>query len=117
MKTRAALACAAFANPRNAAAALTPELAYYEAEANANIFLLRASVFWSAAYCRIRIWGRLLQFKAWGLPVSDRVTLRDSPRAVLAVGFFITTSKRRPTPGFDISTRAVIKAPTRRLRK
>jgi DNA ligase (NAD+) len=44
--------------------------------------------------------GRLLRFKEWGLPVSDRVTLCDSPEAVLA--FYHKVEEDRPTLGFDI---------------
>ena len=44
--------------------------------------------------------GRLLQFKAWGLPVSNRVQLCDSPEAVLA--FYRKVEEDRPTLGFDI---------------
>ncbi|MGK7376184.1 NAD-dependent DNA ligase LigA, partial [Salmonella enterica] len=43
---------------------------------------------------------RLLQCKAWGLPVSGRVTLGDSPQAVL--DFYRNVEKDRPTLGFDI---------------
>jgi DNA ligase (NAD+) len=44
--------------------------------------------------------GRLLQFKEWGLPVSNRVQLCDSPEAVLA--FYHKVEEDRPTLGFDI---------------
>jgi DNA ligase (NAD+) len=44
--------------------------------------------------------GRLLQFKEWGLPVSNRVQLCDSPEAVLA--FYRQVEEDRPTLGFDI---------------
>lgn len=41
-----------------------------------------------------------MQFKAWGLPVSNRVQLCDSPEAVLA--FYQKVEADRPTLGFDI---------------
>ncbi|MGU0016969.1 hypothetical protein ACVXG9_26135 [Escherichia coli] len=44
--------------------------------------------------------GRLLQFKKWGLPVSDRVTLCESAEEVLA--FYHKVEEDRPTLGFDI---------------
>ncbi|MCG4788223.1 NAD-dependent DNA ligase LigA, partial [Roseburia faecis] len=43
--------------------------------------------------------GRLLQFKEWGLPVSDRVALCDSPEEVLA--YYHKVEEDRPTLGFD----------------
>ena len=44
--------------------------------------------------------GRLQQFKAWGLPVSDWVKLYDTPEDVLAYYHQVETA--RPTLGFDI---------------
>ncbi len=44
--------------------------------------------------------GRLMQFKEWGLPVSDRVTLCESAEEVLA--FYRKVEEDRPTLGFDI---------------
>lgn len=44
--------------------------------------------------------GRLLQFKEWGLPVSDRVKLCDSPEEVLA--YYHKVEEDRPMLGFDI---------------
>lgn len=44
--------------------------------------------------------GRLLQFKKWGLPVSDRVRFCDSAEQVLA--FYHKVEEDRPTLGFDI---------------
>ena len=41
-----------------------------------------------------------MQFKEWGLPVSNRVQLCDSPEAVLA--FYHKVEEDRPTLGFDI---------------
>lgn len=44
--------------------------------------------------------GRLQQFKAWGLPVSDRVTLCHTPEEVLT--YYRKVEKDRPNLGFDI---------------
>ena len=57
-------------------------------------------MFWKVASCRILIFCRLLQFKKWGLPVSDRVTLCESAEEVLA--FYHKVEEDRPTLGFDI---------------
>ncbi len=39
--------------------------------------------------------GRLMQFKAWGLPVSDRVTLCESAEEVLAFYHEVEKTVRR----------------------
>ncbi|VEB96041.1 DNA ligase [Cedecea lapagei] len=44
--------------------------------------------------------ARLQQFKAWGLPVSDRIRLCSTPEEVLA--FYHQVEADRPTLGFDI---------------
>jgi DNA ligase (NAD+) len=44
--------------------------------------------------------GRLQQFKAWGLPVSDRIRLANNADEVLA--FYREVEEARPTLGFDI---------------
>lgn len=44
--------------------------------------------------------GRLQQFKAWGLPVSDRVTLCNTPEEVLT--YYRKVEEDRPNLGFDI---------------
>jgi DNA ligase (NAD+) len=71
-----------FANPRNAAAGSLRQLDPRIREATAHFLLL-----WRGDSGR-RVpdthLGRLMQFKAWGLPVSNRVQLCDSPEAVLA---------------------------------
>lgn len=45
-------------------------------------------------------YGRLQQFKAWGLPVSDRVKLCTGSEEVLK--FYRQVEQDRPTLGFDI---------------
>ena len=44
--------------------------------------------------------GRLQQFKAWGLPVSDRVKLCHTPEEVLT--YYRKVEEERPNLGFDI---------------
>ncbi|MDF7680675.1 NAD-dependent DNA ligase LigA [Enterobacteriaceae bacterium ESL0689] len=44
--------------------------------------------------------GRLQQFKAWGLPVSDHIKLCHSPEEVL--DYYHQIAKARPDLGFDI---------------
>ena len=44
--------------------------------------------------------GRLQQFKAWGLPVSERVKLCRTPEEVLT--YYRKVEEDRPTLGFDI---------------
>ncbi|MBW6351743.1 NAD-dependent DNA ligase LigA, partial [Pseudomonas aeruginosa] len=44
--------------------------------------------------------ARLLQFKAWGLPGSDRVTLCHPPEEVLT--YYRKVEEERPHLGFDI---------------
>ncbi|EPN6626700.1 TPA: NAD-dependent DNA ligase LigA [Raoultella ornithinolytica] len=44
--------------------------------------------------------SRLQQFKAWGLPVSDRVTLCHTPEEVLT--YYRKVEEDRPNLGFDI---------------
>ena len=44
--------------------------------------------------------GRLQQFKAWGLPVSDRVKLCHTPEEVLT--YYRKVEEDRPNLGFDI---------------
>ena len=89
-----------FANPRNAAAGSLRQL-------DPRITAKRPLTFFCYG------WGlleggtlpnshieRLKQFKAWGLPVSDRVTLCHSAAEVLA--FYQRIETDRPTLGFDI---------------
>ena len=45
-------------------------------------------------------WERLQQFKAWGIPVSDRIRLSHSAEEVLA--FYHQVERDRPQLGFDI---------------
>lgn len=89
-----------FANPRNAAAGSLRQLDPRITAKRPLTFSAMALVFWKVASCRILILVDLLQFKKWGLPVSDRVTLCESAEEVLA--FYHKVEEDRPTLGFDI---------------
>lgn len=58
--------------------------------------------------------GRLQQFKAWGLPVSDRVKLCHTPEEVLT--YYRKVEEDRPNLGFDIDG-VVIKVDSLALQK
>lgn len=89
-----------FANPRNAAAGSLRQLdPRITAKRPLTFFCYGVGILEGGELPDTHL-GRLLQFKAWGLPVSDRVTLCDSPQAVL--DFYHNVEKDRPTLGFDI---------------
>lgn len=89
-----------FANPRNAAAGSLRQLdPRITAKRPLTFFCYGVGILEGGELPDTHL-GRLLQFKAWGLPVSDRVTLCDSPQAVL--DFYRNVEKDRPTLGFDI---------------
>ncbi|MDC9582650.1 NAD-dependent DNA ligase LigA [Xenorhabdus sp. PR6a] len=89
-----------FANPRNAAAGslrqLDPRitakrpLAFY----CYGVGVLEGGVLPASHY------ERLMQFKHWGLPVSDKVKLCQGTQQVM--DFYRDTEQQRPTLGFDI---------------
>ncbi|QKJ88115.1 DNA ligase [Paramixta manurensis] len=89
-----------FANPRNAAAGSLRQL-------DPRITAKRPLTFFCYGFGLLEggemprsHWQRLQQFKAWGLPVSDRVRLCHSAEEVLA--FYRQVESDRPTLGFDI---------------
>ncbi|EMD8241819.1 NAD-dependent DNA ligase LigA [Salmonella enterica] len=89
-----------FANPRNAAAGSLRQLdPRITAKRPLTFFCYGVGILEGGELPDTHL-GRLLQFKAWGLPVSDRVTLCDSPQAVL--DFYHNVEEDRPTLGFDI---------------
>ena len=89
-----------FANPRNAAAGSLRQLdPRITAKRPLTFFCYGVGVLEGGELPDTHL-GRLLRFKEWGLPVSDRVTLCDSPEAVLA--FYHKVEEDRPTLGFDI---------------
>ncbi|MBK4785051.1 MAG: NAD-dependent DNA ligase LigA [Pantoea sp. Pent] len=59
-------------------------------------------------------WQRLQQFKAWGLPVSDRIRLVHTADEVLA--FYRQVEQDRPSLGFDIDG-VVIKVDSQALQE
>ncbi len=68
-----------FANPRNAAAGSLRQLdPRITAKRPLTFFCYGVGILEGGELPDTHL-GRLLQFKAWGLPVSDRVTLCDSP--------------------------------------
>ncbi|UXY12290.1 NAD-dependent DNA ligase LigA [Kosakonia sp. ML.JS2a] len=89
-----------FANPRNAAAGSLRQLdPRITAKRPLTFFCYGVGILEGGALPRSHL-ARLQQFKAWGLPVSERIRLCDSPDAVLA--FYHKVEDDRPTLGFDI---------------
>lgn len=89
-----------FANPRNAAAGSLRQLdPRITAKRPLTFFCYGVGLLEGGELPRSHM-ERLQQFKAWGLPVSDRVQLCDSPQAVL--DFYRQVQEDRPTLGFDI---------------
>lgn len=103
-----------FANPRNAAAGSLRQL-------DPRITAKRPLTFFCYGFGLLEggempasHWERLQQFKAWGLPVSDRIRLVHSAEEVLA--FYHQIEKARPELGFDIDG-VVIKVDSQRLQE
>ena len=89
-----------FANPRNAAAGSLRQLdPRITAKRPLTFFCYGVGLLEGGELPRSHM-GRLQQFKAWGLPVSDRVRLCDTPEAVL--DFYHQVENDRPHLGFDI---------------
>ncbi|MEY8711516.1 DNA ligase (NAD(+)) LigA [Mangrovibacter phragmitis] len=89
-----------FANPRNAAAGSLRQLdSRITAKRPLTFFCYGVGVLEGGELPASHM-ARLQQFKAWGLPVSDRIRLCDSPEAVLA--FYRHVEDIRPRLGFDI---------------
>ncbi len=89
-----------FANPRNAAAGSLRQL-------DPKITAKRPLTFFCYGWGVVEggtlpdtHMGRLQQFKAWGLPISDRIRLCNSAEEVLA--FYHQVEEYRPQLGFDI---------------
>ncbi|MEF3089833.1 NAD-dependent DNA ligase LigA [Raoultella scottii] len=89
-----------FANPRNAAAGSLRQL-------DSRITAKRPLTFFCYGVGTLEGGelpashsGRLQQFKAWGLPVSERVKLCRTPEEVLT--YYRKVEEDRPTLGFDI---------------
>ncbi|WP_140919897.1 NAD-dependent DNA ligase LigA [Limnobaculum xujianqingii] len=89
-----------FANPRNAAAGSLRQL-------DPRITAKRPLTFFCYGVGLIdggelpdSHWERLMQFKRWGLPVSDRIRLCKGSQQVL--DFYHQVQEQRPNLGFDI---------------
>jgi DNA ligase (NAD+) len=89
-----------FANPRNAAAGSLRQLdPRITAKRPLTFFCYGVGLLEGGELPRSHI-ARLQQFKAWGLPVSDRVRLCTGSDEVLA--FYRQVEADRPSLGFDI---------------
>ncbi len=89
-----------FANPRNAAAGSLRQLdPRITAKRPLTFFCYGVGVLEGGELPASHS-ARLQQFKAWGLPVSDRVTLCDTPEEVLT--YYRKVEEDRPHLGFDI---------------
>ncbi|MFQ1681727.1 NAD-dependent DNA ligase LigA [Pantoea dispersa] len=103
-----------FANPRNAAAGSLRQL-------DPRITAKRPLTFFCYGFGLLEggempasHWQRLQQFKAWGLPVSDRIRLVHTADEVLA--FYRQVEQDRPSLGFDIDG-VVIKVDSQALQE
>jgi len=103
-----------FANPRNAAAGSLRQL-------DPRITAKRPLTFFCYGFGLLEggempasHWQRLQQFKAWGLPVSDRIRLVHTAEEALA--FYRQVEQDRPSLGFDIDG-VVIKVDSQALQE
>ncbi|WP_318373984.1 NAD-dependent DNA ligase LigA [Enterobacter sp.] len=89
-----------FANPRNAAAGSLRQLdPRITAKRPLTFFCYGVGILEGGELPRSHL-ERLQQFKRWGLPVSDRIRICDTPQAVL--DFYHKVEEDRPQLGFDI---------------
>ena len=89
-----------FANPRNAAAGSLRQLdPRITAKRPLTFFCYGVGVLEGGELPRSH-WARLMQFRDWGLPVSDRIRLCTGSEEVLA--FYRHIEEIRSTLGFDI---------------
>jgi len=89
-----------FANPRNAAAGSLRQLdPRITAKRPLTFFCYGVGILEGGELPRSHF-ERLQQFKRWGLPVSDRIRICDTPQAVL--DFYHKVAEDRPQLGFDI---------------
>ncbi|SMG06090.1 NAD-dependent DNA ligase LigA [Cedecea sp. NFIX57] len=89
-----------FANPRNAAAGSLRQLDPRITAKRPLTFFCYGVGLLEGGELPASHMARLQQFKAWGLPVSDRIRLCNTPEEVLA--FYHQVEADRPTLGFDI---------------
>ncbi|MDO6405008.1 NAD-dependent DNA ligase LigA [Pantoea phytobeneficialis] len=89
-----------FANPRNAAAGSLRQLDPRITAKRPLTFFCYGLGLLEGGEMPASHLGRLQQFKAWGLPVSNRIRLANNADEVLA--FYREVEEARPTLGFDI---------------
>jgi DNA ligase (NAD+) len=89
-----------FANPRNAAAGSLRQLDPRITAKRPLTFFCYGVGLLEGGELPASHYGRLQQFKEWGLPVSDRIRLCNTPEEVLA--FYHQVEADRPKLGFDI---------------
>ncbi|WP_127959431.1 NAD-dependent DNA ligase LigA [Serratia microhaemolytica] len=89
-----------FANPRNAAAGSLRQLDPRITAKRPLSFFCYGVGLCQGGTLPDSHWQRLMQFKAWGFPVSDRVSRCLGSDEVLA--FYRTIEQQRPQLGFDI---------------
>lgn len=89
-----------FANPRNAAAGSLRQLDPRITAKRPLTFFCYGVGLLEGGELPVSHMARLQQFKAWGLPVSDRIRLCSTPDEVLA--FYHQVEADRPKLGFDI---------------
>jgi DNA ligase (NAD+) len=89
-----------FANPRNAAAGSLRQLDPRITAKRPLTFYCYGLGLLEGGEMPASHWQRLQQFKAWGLPVTDRIRLVHTAEEVLA--FYRQVEQDRPSLGFDI---------------
>ncbi|AUQ26601.1 NAD-dependent DNA ligase LigA [Dickeya zeae] len=89
-----------FANPRNAAAGSLRQLDPRITATRPLTFLCYGVGLVEGGTLPDTHWQRLMQFRDWGLPVSDRIRLCTGSEAVL--DFYRQVEQERETLGFDI---------------
>jgi DNA ligase (NAD+) len=89
-----------FANPRNAAAGSLRQLDPRITAKRPLTFFCYGVGLLEGGELPASHHGRLQQFKEWGVPVSDRIRLCNTPEEVLA--FYHQVEADRPKLGFDI---------------
>lgn len=89
-----------FANPRNAAAGSLRQLDPKVTAKRPLTFFCYGVGIYSGGELPDTHYERLMLFKQWGIPVSDKVQLKTSAQKV--IDYYRTIEKQRMTLGFDI---------------
>ncbi|WP_036774706.1 NAD-dependent DNA ligase LigA [Photorhabdus australis] len=103
-----------FANPRNAAAGSLRQLDPRITAKRPLVFLCYGVGVLEGGELPASHYERLMQFKKWGLPVSDKVKICTDSRQV--IDFYKNIESRRSTLGFDIDG-VVIKVDSLKLQE